>query len=633
MDINFFKVNSMPATPTADSVYFVKSGSGGKIYVTDSTGTPIGMNSTDAVVNSVNDLNGNVQLELSLSGGSLSITGGTTPVNLDNRYLKTTDNISWSKITGHPTTLGGYGISDAYTKSEVTAITGSLSNLNTSTKASLVAAINELNTALADQLDVPNPIDCSTNPNYPASNKGDTYKVTAAGKIGGANGVNVGVGDLIICTANTSGGDQATAGDNFFVVESNVDMATESVAGIGRIATQAEVTAGENATAWVTPATLAEMGYLTSFSETDPIFSASPAGGISSTDITNWDAKVDPTRKIIAGSGLTGGGDLSADRTLAIDPTYSGFTNYYTNGYINTNFAVRGSRPKSIAVGDVRQQNDFPATDGTLGYMPAPNSGVWNKSVTGVFSGDYGGGASAGSILTIAGWNIDIGTSKSYAAWQISASAYENVKDGPFFRLGAGSVWDDWKKMLIEGDSISLLNNDAGFLSSETDPIFSASPAAGITNTNITNWNNAASKSHDELTLGTAKNGLSLSGQELQLALATTSAAGAMSSADKSKLNGIAANANNYTLPKASASTLGGIKVGNNLSIDANGVLSASDSTYSAGVGLDLDAGEFSLLPATAAALGGVKVGTRLSITAGGTLSADNQMVWASTEW
>ena len=43
----------------------------------------------------------------------------------------------------------------------------------------------------------------------------------------------------------------------------------------------------------------------------------------------------------------------------------------------------------------------------------------------------------------------------------------------------------------------------------------------------------------------------------------------------KSKLDGIANNANNYSLPTASASTLGGIKVGSGLSI-SNGVLSAS---------------------------------------------------------
>jgi len=49
------------------------------------------------------------------------------------------------------------------------------------------------------------------------------------------------------------------------------------------------------------------------------------------------------------------------------------------------------------------------------------------------------------------------------------------------------------------------------------------------------------------------------------------------------KLSGIATSANNYSLPTASASTLGGIKVGTNLSI-ASGVLSSTDTntTYTA---------------------------------------------------
>ena len=61
---------------------------------------------------------------------------------------------------------------------------------------------------------------------------------------------------------------------------------------------------------------------------------------------------------------------------------------------------------------------------------------------------------------------------------------------------------------------------------------------------------------------------------------ATASSAGLMSTADKTKLDGIATGANNYSLPTASASTLGGVKVGTNLSI-SNGVLSATDTTYS----------------------------------------------------
>lgn len=60
---------------------------------------------------------------------------------------------------------------------------------------------------------------------------------------------------------------------------------------------------------------------------------------------------------------------------------------------------------------------------------------------------------------------------------------------------------------------------------------------------------------------------------------ATTSAAGLMSATDKSKLDGIATGANKYSLPTASSSTLGGVKVGTNLSI-SNGVLSATDTKY-----------------------------------------------------
>lgn len=69
----------------------------------------------------------------------------------------------------------------------------------------------------------------------------------------------------------------------------------------------------------------------------------------------------------------------------------------------------------------------------------------------------------------------------------------------------------------------------------------------------------------------------------------TQSAQGLMSAADKKKLDGIASGANAYNLPTASASTLGGIKVGSNLSI-SNGVLSATNSwrgisdTYSSSI-------------------------------------------------
>lgn len=70
-----------------------------------------------------------------------------------------------------------------------------------------------------------------------------------------------------------------------------------------------------------------------------------------------------------------------------------------------------------------------------------------------------------------------------------------------------------------------------------------------------------------------------------------------------------------YELPVASASELGGVKVGGGLSIDEEGVLSA-------------EGGEVYELPAaTRNSLGGVKIGQGLAITNAGLLSVDDMAV------
>ena len=72
----------------------------------------------------------------------------------------------------------------------------------------------------------------------------------------------------------------------------------------------------------------------------------------------------------------------------------------------------------------------------------------------------------------------------------------------------------------------------------------------------------------------------------------------------------LSANATPYTLPTASAITLGGVKVGANLSIDGNGVLSGHPA--------------YTLPTASSTVLGGVKVGSGLSISGAGVLSANS---------
>ena len=67
----------------------------------------------------------------------------------------------------------------------------------------------------------------------------------------------------------------------------------------------------------------------------------------------------------------------------------------------------------------------------------------------------------------------------------------------------------------------------------------------------------------------------SSTGSDVVIGEATDAIAGLMSTTHHDKLDGIAASANNYTLPTAASGTLGGVKVGTNLTIDGNGVLSA----------------------------------------------------------
>ena len=65
---------------------------------------------------------------------------------------------------------------------------------------------------------------------------------------------------------------------------------------------------------------------------------------------------------------------------------------------------------------------------------------------------------------------------------------------------------------------------------------------------------------------------------------ATQSTNGLMSAADKEKLDGIATGANNYSLPTATSSVLGGVKIGSNISI-SSGTISISKTNVTTALG------------------------------------------------
>lgn len=75
---------------------------------------------------------------------------------------------------------------------------------------------------VAGLLDLKGSTDASGNPNYPSALKGDAYFVSAAGKVGGASGKTVEIGDLYFALADNAGGTEASVGTSWAVIQNNI---------------------------------------------------------------------------------------------------------------------------------------------------------------------------------------------------------------------------------------------------------------------------------------------------------------------------------------------------------------------------------------------------------------------------
>jgi hypothetical protein len=154
-------------------------------------------------------------------------------------YYNTVDDHIWYRSNGawvdvtNALTLGGtaaasYALLASPTFTGTPAAPTAGAGTNTTQIATTAYVVAEILARLAsnDAMLYKGAIDASSNPNYPAGDAGDTYRISVAGKIGGASGPNVEVGDMIILHVDGSAaGTQAAVGANWDIIQTNIDGA------------------------------------------------------------------------------------------------------------------------------------------------------------------------------------------------------------------------------------------------------------------------------------------------------------------------------------------------------------------------------------------------------------------------
>jgi hypothetical protein len=173
---------------------------------------------------------------------------------------------------------------------------------------------------------------CAANPNYPAALKGDAYYVSSAGKIGGASGKSVDIGDVFIASADNAGGTEASVGTSWFVLEHNLTGALVAANNLSDLANAgtartnlgltyfATGTDAANLTGTIAAAQMpAHTGDVTSSAGSVALTIANAA--VSLAKIANAAAN-----SKLLGSGASGSGASYAELTLGTNLSMSGTT-------------------------------------------------------------------------------------------------------------------------------------------------------------------------------------------------------------------------------------------------------------------------------------------------------------------
>ena len=145
------------------------------------------------------------------SHASSHASGGSDPVTL-----------AQSQITDLTTDLAAKASLASPTFTGTPAAPTAAGGTNTTQIATTAFVQSAVGSVVSGLLELKGNLDCSADPNYPSASAGDTYYCSVAGKVGGASGKSVDVGDAIVAQSDNVGGTEGSVGTSWFVLEHNL---------------------------------------------------------------------------------------------------------------------------------------------------------------------------------------------------------------------------------------------------------------------------------------------------------------------------------------------------------------------------------------------------------------------------